>query len=97
VIKRILFNELKSHLSKREISIIVGSRQSGKTTLMLLLKDFLIKNGERVIFLNLDVEADRNYFLSQSKLISKIQLEIGKNKGFVFIDEIQRKEDAGLF
>jgi predicted AAA+ superfamily ATPase len=97
MIKRILFNELKSHLSKREISLIVGPRQSGKTTLMLLLKDFLIKNGERVIFLNLDVEADRNYFLSQSKLISKIQLEIGKNKGFVFIDEIQRKEDAGLF
>ncbi|MCL4415615.1 MAG: AAA family ATPase, partial [Actinobacteria bacterium] len=97
MIKRILFNELKSHLSKKEISLIIGPRQSGKTTLMLLLKDFLIKEGERVVFLNLDVETDRSYFLSQSRLISKIQLEIGKNKGFVFIDEIQRKEDAGLF
>jgi len=30
-------------------------------------------------------------------LINKIQLEIGKSKGYVFIDEIQRRDDAGLF
>jgi uncharacterized protein len=97
MIKRILLNDLKSHISKKEISLIIGPRQSGKTTLMLLLKEYLIEKGEKVVFLNLDVEADRNYFSSQSRLISKIQLEIGKEPGFVFIDEIQRKENAGLF
>ena len=30
-------------------------------------------------------------------LKSKIELELGKKSGFVFIDEIQRKENAGLF
>jgi len=97
MIKRKLFDELKSHIPKKEISFIVGPRQAGKTTLMLLLKDHLENKGERTLFLNLDVERDKEFFSSQSKLIGKIELEFGKQKGFVFIDEIQRKEDAGLF
>jgi predicted AAA+ superfamily ATPase len=97
MIKRRLFEELKDHLSKQEISFIVGPRQAGKTTLMLLLKEFLEKIGENTLFLNLDIELDKEFFISQSRLIKKIELELGKQKGFVFIDEIQRKEDAGLF
>ncbi len=97
MIKRKLFDELKSHVPKKEISFIVGPRQAGKTTLMLLLKDHLEKKGERTLFLNLDIEQDKEFFSSQSKLIRKIELELGKQKGFVFIDEIQRKEDSGLY
>lgn len=97
MIKRLLFDKLKNHLSKKEISLIIGPRQSGKTTLMLLLKDYLLKSKEKVVFFNLDVESDRIYFSSQEKLINKIKLELGSNKGYVFIDEIQRKENAGLF
>lgn len=97
MIKRKLFAELKTHLLKKEISFIVGPRQAGKTTLMLLLKEYLEKRGEKTLFLNLDIEQDKEFFTSQVKLIRKIELELGKERGFVFIDEIQRKEDAGLF
>jgi predicted AAA+ superfamily ATPase len=97
MIKRKLFEELKSHVPKKEISFIVGPRQAGKTTLMLMLKDHLENKGETTLFLNLDIEQDKQFFSSQSKLIRKIELELGKKQGFVFIDEIQRKEDAGLF
>lgn len=97
IIKRTLLKELKQHLSKKEITFIIGPRQAGKTTLMGFLKDWLDKKGEKTVFLNLDIEADKRFFASQSKLIQKIQLEIGKNKGFVFIDEIQRKKNAGIF
>ena len=97
MIKRELLKDLKDHLSQKEISLIIGPRQAGKTTLMLLLKDYLEKKGEKVVFLNLDVEADSQFFASQLTLIKKIQLEIGRQKGYVFIDEIQRKENAGLF
>jgi uncharacterized protein len=97
MIKRTLLNKLKSHLSKREFSLIVGPRQAGKTTLMLLLQDYLKKKGEKNLFLNLDIESERIFFSSQEKLLSKIRLELGTGGGFVFIDEIQRKEDAGLF
>ena len=29
--------------------------------------------------------------------LTKIELELGRERGYVFIDEIQRKDDAGLF
>ncbi|MGB9598861.1 MAG: ATP-binding protein, partial [Minisyncoccales bacterium] len=97
IIKREIFPQLKNHLEKKEITLIIGPRQAGKTTLMHLLEKYLKSKGEQTLFLNLDVEVDKKYFSSQQDLIKKIELEFGKRKGFVFIDEIQRKEDAGIF
>ena len=97
MIKRKLFKSLKDHLTHKEISLIIGPRQAGKTTLMLLLKKQLEEKGYPTLFLNLDIEADKRFFASQETLVRKIELELGKNNGFVFIDEIQRKEDAGIF
>lgn len=53
--------------------------------------------GKKTLFLNLDIETDKPFFNSQSALIEKIKLEIGNEAGFIFIDEIQRKENAGVF
>jgi len=97
MIKRKLLSDLNSHLSQKEITFIIGPRQAGKTTLMLLLKDYLDKKGAKTLFVNLDIESDKQFFTSQSNLIQKIKLEIGSQRGYVFIDEIQRKEDAGIF
>jgi len=97
MIERKLFSELVSHLPQKEISIIIGPRQSGKTTLMDLLREHLDKKGERTLYLNLDIEWDRPHFESQSALLRKIELELGKERSYVFIDEIQQKENAGLF
>lgn len=97
MIKRKLFSELVDHLSHKEMSLIIGPRQAGKTTLMEMLKERLDAGGERTLFLNLDIEWDRPHFESQAALLKKLELELGRQKGYVFIDEIQRKEDAGLF
>lgn len=96
-IKRDILKDLIEHLDKKQISLIIGPRQVGKTTLMTFLKDYLISKNEKSIYLSLDFETDRKYFNSQTSLIEKIKLEFGDKKGFVFIDEIQRKENAGLF
>jgi predicted AAA+ superfamily ATPase len=64
---------------------------------MNLIKLKLDKSGKNTLFLNLDSEMDKNYFSSQQLLLKKIELEIGKKRGYVFIDEIQRKENAGIF
>ena len=64
---------------------------------MELLREYVDRRGERTLYLNLDIERDRPHFESQSALVKKIELELGKERGFVFIDEIQRKENAGLF
>ncbi len=97
MIKRDLYKDIKDHLFQKEITLITGPRQAGKTTLMQLLKEDLDRRGERTLFLNLDIEADSYFFSSQQRLLKKIELEIGKERGFVFIDEVQRKENAGLF
>jgi len=38
MIKRTLYQPLKDHLAKKEVSLIIGPRQAGKTTLMLQLQ-----------------------------------------------------------
>lgn len=43
LIKRTIFPELLRHMDRKEISLIVGPRQAGKTTLMKLLEQELIK------------------------------------------------------
>ena len=97
MIKRKLFTELIDHLTQKEMSLIIGPRQAGKTTLMEMLKKHLDQSGERTLFLNLDIEWDRPHFDSQAALLRKIELELGQRLGYVFIDEIQRKDDACLF
>lgn len=96
-IKREVYKELLRDLGKKEMAFLIGPRQSGKTTLMKNLQLELDKRNERTLFLSLDFESDKQYFISQQNLLRKIELEIGKGKGFVFIDEIQRKENAGVF
>ena len=97
LIKRKLLDDLRKHLSQKEMSLIVGARQVGKTTIMNELKSILEKKGERTLFLNLDFEEDKKFFNSQLNLVKRIELEFGKKSGYVFIDEIQRKENAGIF
>ena len=63
----------------------------------MLLKDHLEKKGEKTAFLSLDFENDQKFFSSQIAFIEKLKLEFGNATGYVFIDEIQRKEDAGVF
>ena len=77
--------------------MLIGPRQSGKTTIMKHIQAELDASGERTLFLSLDYEKDQIHFTSQTNLLKKINLELGNGPGFVFIDEIQRKENAGLF
>ncbi len=97
MIKRHLFKPLQSHLSRKEITLITGPRQAGKTTLMKLLENQLRQEGKKTLFLNLDIQSHLPFFASQETLLQKIELEIGRSKGFVFIDEIQRVPNAGIF
>lgn len=97
MIKRRLETELVKHLSQPEITILTGPRQAGKTTLLNRLQTYVQEQGSRSVYLNLDIRADYQYFDFQEHLLQKIRLEFGQDSGVVFIDEIQRKEDAALF
>lgn len=74
MIKRKLFAGLVDHLPQKEMSLIIGPRQAGKTTLMEMLKEHLDSRGERTLFLNLDIEWDRPHFESQADVTDTICL-----------------------
>src|SRR3972149_6868564 len=95
-IRRRLMTTLRSHLDHPEITMLVGPRQWGKTPILKQLDAQLRAGGRNTLRLNLDVEDDFRHLASQGALLQKIRLELGSG-GVVFIDEIQRKENAGLF
>lgn len=97
MIRRSILEELINHLVEPEITLIAGARQVGKTTLMNMLLENLREKDERVLLLSLDFESDVPFFSTQQALINRINLEFGGRFGFVFLDEIQRKENAGLY
>ena len=97
MIKRENYNKILQSIKKEEITILVGARQVGKTTLLSQLFSDLTGKGDNVLYLNMDIEDDAAQLDSQQNLINRIRLEFGEEAGFVCIDEIQQKEEAGRF
>ncbi|MDE7374103.1 MAG: AAA family ATPase, partial [Odoribacter sp.] len=95
-IRRWQLELLRKDLQRKEITLLIGPRQAGKTTLMKQLQQELLSRKAAVLYLNMDIESDALYLQSQQTLLNKMRLELG-DTGYVFIDEIQRKSDAGLF
>ncbi len=97
MIKRQNYEIVLKSLQKEEITILIGARQVGKTTLLREIFKDLTKKGNKVLYLNLDIEDDAVQLNSQQNLMNRIRLEFGDQTGYVCIDEIQQKEDAGRF
>lgn len=98
MLKRAIFPLIEEHLSVPEVmTIITGPRQVGKTYLMRVLENKLKEKGEKTLYINLDYDEHFPLFTSQGKLIDYLKLQVGEDKAYIFIDEIQRKENAELF
>jgi len=94
------FSKIYRHLSKQEITLILGARRVGKTTLLYQLKEKLLENKvleKNIYFLNLDLVDDLMLLKSQSEFIDYIKERISSSKIYFFIDEVQRLENPGLF
>ena len=90
MIPRILVNNIKNHFFQGKAIIILGARQSGKTTMVnYLLKDY----SDQVIVFNGDEPDVREIFIDATS--TKLKTYIGSKK-IVFIDEAQRIKDIGI-
>lgn len=93
-------NKLKKLKDKKLIKVITGLRRSGKSTLMQLFQEFLIKEGvgqDQIISINFE---DFDYYdLLKAKplyafLKEKISaLKKDNKKIYIFLDEVQQVED----
>lgn len=99
-IKRSLWQDLIKHLDNKEIGIILGPRQVGKTTLILKLIEYVKEKGiseKYIYYYNLDDIDLRTKIKRDFKFIKKdIELNLGhsleKERGqvYLFIDEGQK-------
>lgn len=94
-IQRLILPELLRHLNLPEITLIVGPRQAGKTTLMQQMEREAAKQGRPTRFLSFDKEQDRQQLDSQTTLVEALRHAFGPRPGILFLDEVQQKEDAG--
>lgn len=92
-------NLLKEMMKWRDndvIKVITGIRRCGKSTLMLMAKDAILKSGvasENIAYINF--EERKNSFLdSPEKVWNELDRQlIGDGKKYVFLDEVQRVRD----
>jgi len=90
-----------NRFDKNLIEIIIGPRQSGKTTLIYFLINHLLSDGilpNRIFYLNLDTIVSDSLFNDPSIFIEQLTAKHKNNERlFLFLDEIQRLENPGLF
>lgn len=96
-LKRHLHTKVKAHIYKEEITLLTGSRQVGKTTMLKQLQSELEAEGRKTYFITLE-RADIKQKLDQhpENLFSIIP-KPAREKVIVFIDEIQYLQNPTNF
>lgn len=90
------FNKLKSYRDKHIIKVITGVRRCGKSTLLMMFRDWLIESGvspSQIIFINFE-DYDNYDLLTPKKLHEYIKERISADKKtYIFFDEIQNVQN----
>jgi len=99
-IKRDVTRELVNWLNEPEILILSGARQVGKTSILYQLIDWLIRSGrvgpDGIYYFNLDLGGISEFLEDHGSFLRFLDAGQGRNI-FVFIDEVQRLPDPGIF
>ena len=94
---RKILQDLLAHTQKREFTILIGARQTGKSTLLKQVAESLTASGETVVMLNLE---RKNILLEINQNPENILKYVQQNKEgkiFILIDEIQYLDDPTNF
>ncbi len=97
-LERILLEEIKKWIGRREIILIKGPRQSGKTTILEILGEWLEKKGikkENIIYLTFEDREILGKFITDPKGFITSFIPDKNKKYFVLIDEAHYCKDIG--
>lgn len=98
-IEREIEKEIEKWLESREILAIRGPRQSGKTTLIAKLRDFLNKKGVKdteIHYFNFENDLEKLKFQENPKEFIEFYIRSEKKNYFMF-DEVQYVNDIGKY
>ena len=93
LIDRAIKEELLHSFELRQIKDLLGVRRSGKTTLLYLTIEYLLKKGvppAKIFFLSFD---EINISTAEVEKIEKAIYQIEPNPEYLFLDEVQEKID----
>ncbi|MEM5831668.1 MAG: AAA family ATPase [Candidatus Aenigmatarchaeota archaeon] len=83
------------------MTIITGARQTGKTTLLFQIKEYLLKNNvkeSQIKYFNLDLISNWQHLKFQDEFIKYLKEQILNEKFiYVFIDEVQKIDNPGVY
>lgn len=97
MIARSIYQDLLDHIHKKECTILIGARQTGKSTLLKQLNEALTKAGETVVLLNLE-RKDILLELNQSpENIFRYFPKKEKKKNYLLVDEVQYLQNPTNF
>ena len=95
---RFIYQKVQDNLTQKHITLIIGPRQVGKTTVILQLYNNLIKNSKKAFFLNIEDKDIKNAFNLHPEQLFNFIAPINPNeKYYIFIDEIQYLDDPSNF
>lgn len=95
---RQIYPKLLNEIDKKEIVILTGSRQVGKTTLLRMLEEEIKKSGEPEIFLDLDLVENLDSFSALANFLNYLKINgiDPKKRAFIFVDEFQHSPSAAV-
>lgn len=94
---RKLLAQLIRHLDAKEFTIIVGPRQSGKTTLLNQLSEYLQGRNEQVYSFTLEDPSILSTLNSHPENIFNLIIRKDQQRIFILLDEIQYLADPSNF
>jgi predicted AAA+ superfamily ATPase len=95
---RDILKTIESELSQPDILILLGSRQVGKTTILEMLSQTLKERQANIIFLDMDIETNLDYFRDYESITQYIKFQGYDPKEtplYLLLDEFQRVQGAG--
>lgn len=96
MVSRKLLGYLKTHIPKKEFTIIIGARQTGKSTLLRQLELFCKQEGIPAVFLNLEQKSILAE-LNENPLNLLKFLPVTEQRVITFVDEVQYLDDPSNF
>lgn len=92
--------DIEKWISEPDIVVLIGPRQSGKTTILYKLIENLLHTPvqpDSIFYFNCDNLAIRTAFDDIPGFIRFIEQMTSSKSPYIFIDEVQRIENPGLF
>lgn len=97
---RKLFAKLLGQKESRKITVVIGPRQTGKTTLLKMVRDAVKEQGNKTLFLDIDLFSDFEKIATYENIVNTLKLqgfkEGGSERFYLFLDEFQRYDDVSI-